>query len=100
MNAPPSGDRRWLDDPANVQKLIYALYALCGALLIVDFLYHKHGHFGFEDWPEFHAGYGFAAFVIVVFVGTQLRKLVSRPEDFYDAADEPESVQPEDHLRG
>ncbi len=99
MNA-PEGDRRWLDEPANVEKLIKVLYVLCAGLLVADFTYHKHGHFDFEDWPEFNAVYGFAAFVFIVFVAVGLRKLITRPEDYYEEQFEPEAEQPEDHLRG
>ncbi len=96
----PSDDRRWLDDAANVDKLIKVLYVLCAALLVADFLFAKHGHFAFEDWPEFNAVYGFAAFVLIVFVAIALRKVISRPEDYYEEQVEPEAEQPEDHLRG
>ena len=83
------------------KKLLYALYASCLLLVIVDFVYHRHGHFDFEKFPLFFAIYGFLAFVFVVFVGAGLRLIVSRPEDYYgDASEEPEAEQAEDHLRG
>lgn len=76
--------RHWLDDPANVGKLIRLLMLLCGLLVAVDFFYSKHGHFAFEEWPGFHAFYGFTAFVFIVLVGKQLRRVLMRGEDYYD----------------
>lgn len=96
----PQGDRGWLDEPANVEKLLKVLYVLCAGLIVADFLYHKHGHFDFEDWPLFNAVYGFVSFVFIVFAAVGLRKLIARPEDYYEEQVEPEAEQPEDHLRG
>ncbi len=76
--------RRWLDDPAHVTLLYRVLFAVCILLFVADFLYHKHSHFSFEDWPGFHAGYGFVVFVFIVFAGKWLRKIVMRDEDYYD----------------
>jgi hypothetical protein len=76
--------QHWLDDPANVAKLIRLLMVLCGLLVVADFFYAKHGHFGFEEWPGFHAFYGFAAFVFIVLLGKQLRRVLMRDEDYYD----------------
>jgi hypothetical protein len=77
--------RRWLDEPRNVNKLVYGLYAFCGLLFAMDFLYHKHGHFGFESWPGFYAWYGFLCCVVLVYLAKSvLRPLVKRGEDYYD----------------
>ena len=40
----------WLDEPGNVKKIIWALFVVCGALFIADAFYHKHSHFGAEDF--------------------------------------------------
>jgi hypothetical protein len=78
----------WFDDPKRVRRVLYALYAACGALLLADVvLYaalHDHPHFDIERIPGFYAGFGFAAFVIIVMLGKQLRKLVKREEGYYD----------------
>ncbi len=43
----------WLDDPRNIKKVVYALYAVCALLLAADFFYEKHAHFEFEKWFGF-----------------------------------------------
>lgn len=74
----------WLDDPRNVDKLVYGLYTFCGLLFLLDFLYHKHVHFGFEHWLGFYAWYGFICCVVLVYLAKNvLRPLVKRDEDYY-----------------
>ena len=83
------GEKRyWLDDPKNVDKVVYTLYAVCGLLLLADFFYHKHVHFSFENWIGFYGLYGFFGSVLLVLLAKQLRKLVMRSEDYYDAPEE------------
>lgn len=83
-------DRRWLDEPANVNKIVYGLYILCALLLSVDLLdvfhlgYHKHPHFDMEKWLGFYGIYGFLGSVGLVMVAKQMRKILSKDEDYYD----------------
>jgi len=74
----------WFDRPNNVRWIIRALVAVCVVLVGLEFVIHKHGHFGFEDFPAFHALFGFVAFTIAVYAGKLLRALLSRDEDYYD----------------
>lgn len=74
----------WLDDPRNVDKIVYCLYALCAGLLIIDPFIHKHGPFAIEHWWGFYSIYGFIGCVFLVLAAKELRKLVMRREDFYD----------------
>lgn len=74
----------WLDQPKNINIIVYVLYAACAGLLIVDFFYHKHGHFDFEQWFGFYAWFGFIACIIVVLSAKFLRILIKRKEDYYD----------------
>ena len=76
-------NRYWLDSASNVRKLVYGLYALCAALMLLDFFYHKHIYFPFENWFGFFAWFGFIACVILVLLAKQMRKLVKRNEDYY-----------------
>ena len=52
-----SGEEKkyWLDDHANVKKVIITLFVVCGLLFIADFFYHKHSHFAAEDFFGFYA---------------------------------------------
>ena len=80
----PSEPKRFLDTPRNVDRVYYALLAVCLLLIPVDLLYQKHAHFDFEAWFGFYGFFGFAVFVFVVVVGGQLRKILMRDEDYYD----------------
>jgi hypothetical protein len=74
----------WLDEPKNVDKVFYTLCALCASVVIADFFYDKHGDFAWEHWVGFHGWFGFVACVALVLVAKQLRKVLKRPEDYYD----------------
>jgi hypothetical protein len=50
----------------------------------VDFFYHKHGHFAFEETFGFFPAFGFLAFVALSLCAKLLRKVVKRREDYYD----------------
>jgi len=77
-------DRRWLDHPRNVTRLVRGLYVLCGLAFLADLLYRKHPHFEVEHWFGFYAGFGFLASVTLVLTAKQLRKLLMRDEDYYE----------------
>ena len=79
------GERKWwLDDPSNVNKIVYGLYGLCALLAVADFVYHRHSILSFEAWPGFYAWYGFLGCVGLVLGAKEMRKLVKRDEDYYD----------------
>lgn len=78
----------WIARPENANKIWYGLVTVCVFLILADFGYHaflydKHGYFVFETAIGFHAAYGFGAFIFVVLLGKELRKLIMRPEDYY-----------------
>ena len=74
----------WLDKPRNVTRIVYTLYAICALLLIADLLYTKHVHFAFEGWFGFFPLVGFAAYLFIVMSAKLLRRLIARPEDYYE----------------
>lgn len=82
-------ERTWrIARPENADKVWYGLVTVCVILIMTDFVYHgffhdKHGYFVFETAVAFHALYGFGAFVFVVLLGKELRKLIMRPENYY-----------------
>lgn len=84
--AKPHDRKRWLDHPRNVRKLLWALCAACGALLAVDLFYPRHTDFAFEGFFGFYSLYGFGACVALVLIAKELRKVLSRPEDYYGEA--------------
>lgn len=67
-----------------VARLIRVFLALCVLLVVADFFVHRHVEQPAEKIPGFYAGYGFLGCVILVLAAKELRKLVMRPEDYYD----------------
>ncbi|HXV25568.1 MAG TPA: hypothetical protein VED46_15090 [Alphaproteobacteria bacterium] len=74
----------WLDNPGNVDRLVRGFYAVCALLLLLDLFIPKHGSFAIEHVFGFYALFGFVACVTLVLVAKQLRRIVMRPEAYYD----------------
>ena len=85
MNKPPRNDRDyWLDQSRNINKLLWALAGICVLLLLSDFVFDRHGVFGFEHWFGFFAWFGFISYCFIVLSAKQLRRLLRRDETYYD----------------
>jgi hypothetical protein len=81
----PNGERTyWLDDPKNVDRLVRAFYGVCAVLVAIDVFVPKHGPYAIEHWFGFYGWFGFLACVALVLAAKQLRRIVMRPEDYYD----------------
>lgn len=78
------GGAYWLDDPRNVDRVVYAVYAACGLLFVLDVLTHKHGPFAIEHMFGFYGIYGFVACVGLVLAAKAMRRVLMRPEDYYE----------------
>lgn len=81
---PQKEKRYWLDERRNVDKIFWAVCAICLALFAADAFYHKYVHFSFENWFGFFGIFGFVACVGLVLAAKELRKLLMRDEDYYD----------------
>ena len=82
---PVAGERRyWLDNRRNVDKVFYALIALCVGTVAADFFYEKHAHFAAEYVIGAYGIYGFVACVGLVLAAKEMRKLLKRDEDYYE----------------
>ena len=88
----------WVDRPGNVDKIVYALAALCVVLFLADFAYHKHPHFAVESVPGFYGIYGFVMFTALILVAKTLRFFIKRPEDYYGDKAIDSEAYPEDQL--
>lgn len=63
---------------------ILALAAASLLLFALDFVVERHPHFKPEYWPGFYGLCGAAACLIAVGVALLLRRIVLRPEGYYD----------------
>ncbi len=80
----PAIGEGWFEQSGNISKIIWGLIAVCAASVGADLFYHKHGHYGFQEWIGFDAVYGFVSCVLLVLAAKQLRKVLMRDEDYYD----------------
>ncbi|MGI9421796.1 MAG: hypothetical protein ACR2PA_01225, partial [Hyphomicrobiaceae bacterium] len=80
----PPHERTWIDDPKNVDRIVFGLYGLCALLIVIDPFVHKHGPFAIEHFWGFYAFYGFVACVGLVLAAKWLRTILMRSEDYYD----------------
>ena len=77
--------RYWLDDPRNVTKIYRAVWAIGAGLLVAELVVHRHEELAFAGWFAFYAVFGFVACVALVLAAKEiLRRLVKRPEDYYE----------------
>ena len=76
--------RHLFDDPLNVRRAIYLLYAVCGITLIADFFVRRHVDYPWEGTIGFYCIYGFVACVLLVLIAKQMRKVLMRSDDYYD----------------
>ncbi|MDA0229933.1 MAG: hypothetical protein O3B21_07070 [Proteobacteria bacterium] len=77
-------DKAWIEKRKNVVLMVRILLAVSIVLLLLDLVIHRHDLFSWEGWFGFYGFYGFVACVALVFAAKVLRKLVMRPEDYYD----------------
>ncbi|MDG2015010.1 MAG: hypothetical protein P8J33_16010 [Pirellulaceae bacterium] len=88
-HAPAPDNPSWFE--RNVSLIIVGLVVACVLSLLAEVIWHstffdeKHpAHFKLENTYFYSAGFGFCAFVAVVFLGKLLRPIIKRPEDYYD----------------
>ena len=67
-----------------IYTLIGAIVLICGGLVVAEFFYAKHPHFGFDGWFGFYPLAGFAAYCFIVLSAKLARPLLRRDEDYYD----------------
>jgi hypothetical protein len=84
VKPPPNEQPRWLDDPAHVTLIYRALIATCLVLVGIGVLVATTGHFWWEGWVGFYGVYGFVSCVTLVLIAKGLRRILKRPEDYYD----------------
>ena len=80
----PDEKQHLFDKPEYVNRLLRGFYAVCGILFVLDFVLHRHMTHDWEHLPGFYAIFGFVACVVLVLVAKEIRKVVTRREDYYD----------------
>ena len=74
----------WLDRPRNVDRIVWAIYAISAALFLIDPLFPKHGPFEVEHLVGFYAIFGFIGCVFLVLAARELHEFLKRAEDYYE----------------
>lgn len=88
MSREQKDEKQYLfDNPRNVSRLLTGFYVICGILLLLDFVLHRHTVHSWENLPGFYALYGFVACVLLVLIAKEMRKVLMRKEDYYDVGD-------------
>ena len=87
----------WADRPMIRQRIRYGLYAVCAVLLLAELVVHRHTVMPLEKLPAFYPLYGFLSLVVVVLLSKGLRRLIGRPEGYYNRE---EGSEPDDNRRG
>ncbi len=78
------------DKPRNVQRVLWTLYIASGLALLMDHVVHRHTEHPWEGMPGFYPIYGFIGCSVLVIVAKWMRKLIIRPEDYYQQRDLPQ----------
>jgi hypothetical protein len=74
---------KWIENKNSVRNIIFVLILVCFILFCLDFFFHRHGHFNFEETPTFFSIYGFVMFSLIIFGAKFLRLIVKRDENYY-----------------
>lgn len=73
----------WTDKPKAVSGLVYAIYAVCAALFLAEFFYHKHVYLPIEETPGFYPLFGLLICGALVVCAKAVQYLLARGEDYY-----------------
>ena len=79
--------QHFFDKPGNIRKVLLALYAICGVLLLLDVIAQRHISHSWEWLWGFYPLYGFVGCVVLVLVAKWMRTFLMRDEDYYDRRD-------------
>lgn len=76
------------DNRRNIRIFLAIFFVSLAILLFVDFFIKKHASFGWSQYPDFYAAYGFISCVVLIYLSKLLRRLVQRDENYYAGKDE------------
>ncbi len=79
------GERQHVwDNPRNVKLLFNGFYVLCAIVVVLDLVIPREEHHAWESLLAFYPLYGFVGIVVLVLIAKQMRRVLMRPEDYYD----------------
>lgn len=81
----------WVSAAITPRLIFWGMAALSAALLLADFVVHRHVKAEIEGYYGFYGFYGFIAFAFVVLMGWPLGRLLRRGENYYGDADDGEN---------
>jgi hypothetical protein len=85
---PERSERQYLfDKPRNVKILLWTYFAVAVALVLADLFVHRHVEHPWEHLFGFYGLYGYVGSVFLVLSAKELRRVLMKPEGFYDDAD-------------
>jgi len=90
----------WADSPAAVERLQKGLYVVCGLLVAVEIVWHRHTYVPGEDLFGYYAIVGFFAFLLIVLGAKQLRRLIRRDESYYAPNSIDAETYPDENVGG
>ena len=70
-----------------IRTIIALIVLICAGLVVAEFFYAKHPHFGFDGWFAFYPLAGFVAYCFIVLAAKMLRPALRRNEDYYNERD-------------
>ena len=65
------------------KPVLIVLGLICIGLAGTDFFLSRHSSLGFDGIPLFYCVLGFVAYAAFIFIAKGLRRLISRPENYY-----------------
>ena len=84
MEGPPDERQHVWDDSRNVKLLFNVFYAVCAIVVVLDLVISRHEVHSWERFFAFYPLYGFVGIVVLVFIAKLMRRVLMRPEDYYD----------------
>ncbi|AKH68378.1 hypothetical protein IMCC21906_00685 [Spongiibacter sp. IMCC21906] len=83
-----SHSQDFFDRPETIKWILRSLYLICGLLVALDFIIHRHTKHPWEGLYGFYPLYGFVGCVVLVLVARLMRRGLMRPEDYYQETSE------------
>ena len=71
--------------PKATRRIVTLFFGISAALVVADFFAHRHIEHPLENIPAFYTIYGLVGVGALILAAKGLRRIVMRPEDYYDA---------------